>query len=145
MEIIIKHGHCRDGKLFHKSKIFILTIAFNEYFPTLRFVSIVFIHAVISSTCHRPGVWLCQRSLSRLMFTTYHHANSYLAVELMRAGADPSEACKTAISRIKRHYSDFFGAIICANTTGHYGEFLHFNVEVNNAFKQSRITLIYVF
>ncbi|XP_022615765.1 N(4)-(beta-N-acetylglucosaminyl)-L-asparaginase [Seriola dumerili] len=46
---------------------------------------------------------------------------SYLAVELMRAGADPSAACKTAISRIKRHYSEFFGAIICANTTGHYG------------------------
>ncbi|KAA8588643.1 hypothetical protein FQN60_009988 [Etheostoma spectabile] len=46
---------------------------------------------------------------------------SYLAVELMRAGADPSAACKTAISRIKRHYSEFFGAIICANTSGHYG------------------------
>lgn len=46
---------------------------------------------------------------------------SYLAVELMRAGADPSAACKAAISRIKRHYSEFFGAIICANTTGHYG------------------------
>ncbi|KAI3351471.1 hypothetical protein L3Q82_020319, partial [Scortum barcoo] len=46
---------------------------------------------------------------------------SYLAVELMRAGADPSAACKTAISRIKRHYSEFFGAVICANTTGHYG------------------------
>lgn len=46
---------------------------------------------------------------------------SYLAVEQMRAGADPSAACKTAISRIKRHYADFFGAIICANTTGHYG------------------------
>uniref|UniRef100_A0A8D3D3S4 N(4)-(Beta-N-acetylglucosaminyl)-L-asparaginase n=1 Tax=Scophthalmus maximus TaxID=52904 RepID=A0A8D3D3S4_SCOMX len=46
---------------------------------------------------------------------------SYLAVELMRAGADPSAACKMAISRIKRHYSEFFGAIICANTTGHYG------------------------
>ncbi|XP_056295598.1 N(4)-(beta-N-acetylglucosaminyl)-L-asparaginase [Pseudoliparis swirei] len=46
---------------------------------------------------------------------------SYLAVELMRAGADPSAACKTAMSRIKRHYSEFFGAIICANTTGHYG------------------------
>ncbi|CAK6968306.1 N(4)-(beta-N-acetylglucosaminyl)-L-asparaginase [Scomber scombrus] len=46
---------------------------------------------------------------------------SYLAVELMRTGADPSAACKTAISRIKRHYSEFFGAIICANTTGHYG------------------------
>ncbi|MEQ2224807.1 hypothetical protein ILYODFUR_011306 [Ilyodon furcidens] len=47
---------------------------------------------------------------------------SYLAVELMRNGADPSAACKSAISRIKQHYSDFFGAIICANTTGHYGE-----------------------
>ncbi|XP_026186331.1 N(4)-(beta-N-acetylglucosaminyl)-L-asparaginase isoform X1 [Mastacembelus armatus] len=46
---------------------------------------------------------------------------SYLAVELMRAGADPSAACETAISRIKRHHSEFFGAIICANTTGHYG------------------------
>ncbi|XP_039976207.1 N(4)-(beta-N-acetylglucosaminyl)-L-asparaginase [Xiphias gladius] len=46
---------------------------------------------------------------------------SYLAVELMRAGADPSAACKKVISRIKRHYSEFFGAIICANTTGHYG------------------------
>uniref|UniRef100_A0A3B3ZVR1 N(4)-(Beta-N-acetylglucosaminyl)-L-asparaginase n=1 Tax=Periophthalmus magnuspinnatus TaxID=409849 RepID=A0A3B3ZVR1_9GOBI len=46
---------------------------------------------------------------------------SYLAVEQMRSGADPSAACKTAISRIKRHYADFFGAIICANTTGHYG------------------------
>ncbi|XP_068615367.1 N(4)-(beta-N-acetylglucosaminyl)-L-asparaginase-like [Brachionichthys hirsutus] len=46
---------------------------------------------------------------------------SYLAVELMRAGADPSTACEAAISRIKRHYPQFFGAIICANTTGHYG------------------------
>lgn len=46
---------------------------------------------------------------------------SYLAVELMRAGVDPSAACKSAVSRIKRHYSEFFGAIICANTTGHYG------------------------
>uniref|UniRef100_A0A668A077 N(4)-(Beta-N-acetylglucosaminyl)-L-asparaginase n=1 Tax=Myripristis murdjan TaxID=586833 RepID=A0A668A077_9TELE len=46
---------------------------------------------------------------------------SYLAVELMRARADPSAACKTAISRIKRHYPEFFGALICANATGHYG------------------------
>ncbi|KAM4621536.1 N(4)-(beta-N-acetylglucosaminyl)-L-asparaginase [Polymixia lowei] len=46
---------------------------------------------------------------------------SYLAVELMRAGTDPLAACKTAISRIKRHYPEFFGAVICANTTGHYG------------------------
>lgn len=40
----------------------------------------------------------------------------------MRAGADPSVACKTAIGRIKRHHPQFFGAIICANVTGHYGE-----------------------
>ncbi|XP_036425181.1 N(4)-(beta-N-acetylglucosaminyl)-L-asparaginase [Colossoma macropomum] len=46
---------------------------------------------------------------------------SFLAVELMRSGADPSTACKTAISRIKKHHPDFFGALICANTTGGYG------------------------
>lgn len=85
------------------------------------------------------------------MFTAHHHANSYLAVELMRAGADPTEACKTAISRIKRHYSQFFGAIICANTTGHYGEFLHaldVNVKAKNILKQSyaqSFSLIYAF
>ncbi|XP_036407227.1 N(4)-(beta-N-acetylglucosaminyl)-L-asparaginase [Megalops cyprinoides] len=46
---------------------------------------------------------------------------SYLAVELMRGGVDPSVACKTAITRIKRHFPGFFGAVICANTTGSYG------------------------
>lgn len=59
--------------------------------------------------------------LARLL-TACNHANSYLAVELMRAGADPSVACKTAIGRIKRHHPRFFGAVICANLTGHYGE-----------------------
>ncbi|XP_034399226.1 N(4)-(beta-N-acetylglucosaminyl)-L-asparaginase isoform X1 [Cyclopterus lumpus] len=69
---------------------------------------------------------------------------SYLAVELMRAGADPSAACKTAISRIKRHYSGFFGAIICANTTGHYGAacnkvpgFSQFHFMVSNSESES--------
>ncbi|XP_019739896.1 N(4)-(beta-N-acetylglucosaminyl)-L-asparaginase [Hippocampus comes] len=64
---------------------------------------------------------------------------SYLAVELMRTGMDPSAACKMAISRIKRHYADFFGAIICANLTGHYGAacnkvdgFLQFHYMVSN-------------
>ncbi|XP_061108539.1 N(4)-(beta-N-acetylglucosaminyl)-L-asparaginase isoform X2 [Conger conger] len=46
---------------------------------------------------------------------------SYLAVEQMRAGVDPSTACKTAIGRIKQHFPYFFGAVICANTTGSYG------------------------
>lgn len=95
----------------------------NEYFLTPRTASIIFILAITSSTCSRPGFWPRRRSLSLLMFAACHHANSYLAVELMRAGTDPTQACKTAISRIKRHYSHFFGAIICANTTGHYGEF----------------------
>lgn len=123
-----------------KVKILILTIIFNDYFPTLlAYLSMARYQAPVT----RPGFWPWQRSLSRLMFTTYHHANSYLAVELMRAGADPTEACKTAISRIKRHYSRFFGAIICANTTGHYGEFLHIHVQVNNT--KSSISLIYVF
>uniref|UniRef100_A0A8C1WPP3 N(4)-(Beta-N-acetylglucosaminyl)-L-asparaginase n=1 Tax=Cyprinus carpio TaxID=7962 RepID=A0A8C1WPP3_CYPCA len=46
---------------------------------------------------------------------------SFLAVDLMRNGDQPTVACKTAISRIKKYYPDFFGAIICANTTGGYG------------------------
>ncbi|XP_043112378.1 N(4)-(beta-N-acetylglucosaminyl)-L-asparaginase isoform X1 [Puntigrus tetrazona] len=46
---------------------------------------------------------------------------SFLAVDLMRNGAQPTVACRTAISRIKKYYPDFFGAIICANTTGGYG------------------------
>lgn len=46
---------------------------------------------------------------------------SFLAVELMRSGADPSSACTSAIYRIKKHHPDFFGAIICANTMGSYG------------------------
>ncbi|XP_056455921.1 N(4)-(beta-N-acetylglucosaminyl)-L-asparaginase isoform X1 [Gadus chalcogrammus] len=46
---------------------------------------------------------------------------SFLAVELMRGGAEPSAACTAAIARTKRHYPEFFGAVICANTTGHYG------------------------
>lgn len=46
---------------------------------------------------------------------------SFLAVELMRGGSDPSVACQVSISRIKRHYPEFFGAVICANIRGHHG------------------------
>lgn len=46
---------------------------------------------------------------------------SFLAVELMRNGAQPTVACRTAINRIKKYYPDFFGAVICANTAGDYG------------------------
>lgn len=68
---------------------------------------------------------------------------SYLAVELMRAGADPSAACKTAISRIKRHYSEFFGAIICANTTGHYGECQGSQLQTVQPLPETPDTLMY--
>nr|XP_023670520.1 N(4)-(beta-N-acetylglucosaminyl)-L-asparaginase isoform X2 [Paramormyrops kingsleyae] len=50
-----------------------------------------------------------------------HKVPGYLAVELMRTGTDPTTACQTAIKRIKQHFPHFFGAVICANTTGGYG------------------------
>ncbi|XP_053315549.1 N(4)-(beta-N-acetylglucosaminyl)-L-asparaginase isoform X2 [Spea bombifrons] len=46
---------------------------------------------------------------------------SYQAVEYMRMGADPTDACKKAILRIQKYVKNFFGAVICANTTGSYG------------------------
>ncbi|KAL2089205.1 hypothetical protein ACEWY4_016104 [Coilia grayii] len=46
---------------------------------------------------------------------------SFLAVELMRAGAEPLRACKAALARIKSYYPQFFGAIICSNIKGEYG------------------------
>ncbi|XP_053487995.1 N(4)-(beta-N-acetylglucosaminyl)-L-asparaginase [Ictalurus furcatus] len=46
---------------------------------------------------------------------------SFLAVELMRSGAEPAAACKTAIYRIKKYYPDVFAAVICANSTGGFG------------------------
>ncbi|XP_020853488.1 LOW QUALITY PROTEIN: N(4)-(beta-N-acetylglucosaminyl)-L-asparaginase [Phascolarctos cinereus] len=46
---------------------------------------------------------------------------SYQAVEYMRKGNDPTLACQKVISRIQQYYPEFFGAVICANTTGSYG------------------------
>ncbi|XP_054846222.1 N(4)-(beta-N-acetylglucosaminyl)-L-asparaginase [Eublepharis macularius] len=46
---------------------------------------------------------------------------SYQAVEYMRAGMEPTEACQKVISRIRRYAPYFFGAVICANTSGSYG------------------------
>ncbi|XP_051820221.1 N(4)-(beta-N-acetylglucosaminyl)-L-asparaginase [Antechinus flavipes] len=46
---------------------------------------------------------------------------SYQAVEYMRKGEDPTLACQKVISRIQKYYPEFFGAVICANTTGNYG------------------------
>lgn len=36
-------------------------------------------------------------------------------------GTDPTVACQKVISRIQKYAPKFFGAIICANTTGSYG------------------------
>lgn len=46
---------------------------------------------------------------------------SYQAVEYMRMGIDPTLACQKAIGRIQKYHPNFFGALICANKTGHYG------------------------
>ncbi|XP_009880321.1 PREDICTED: N(4)-(beta-N-acetylglucosaminyl)-L-asparaginase [Charadrius vociferus] len=46
---------------------------------------------------------------------------SYQAVEYMRMGTDPTAACQKVISRIQKYAPKFFGAVICANTTGSYG------------------------
>ncbi|XP_003221688.1 N(4)-(beta-N-acetylglucosaminyl)-L-asparaginase [Anolis carolinensis] len=46
---------------------------------------------------------------------------SYQAVEYMRIGMDPTMACQKVISRIRKYQPSFFGAVICANTSGSYG------------------------
>uniref|UniRef100_A0A8D0FFG7 N(4)-(Beta-N-acetylglucosaminyl)-L-asparaginase n=1 Tax=Strix occidentalis caurina TaxID=311401 RepID=A0A8D0FFG7_STROC len=46
---------------------------------------------------------------------------SFQAVEYMRMGTDPTVACQKVISRIQKYAPKFFGAVICANTTGSYG------------------------
>ncbi|NP_001088900.1 aspartylglucosaminidase L homeolog precursor [Xenopus laevis] len=46
---------------------------------------------------------------------------SYQAVEYMRMGSDPTAACQKAIVRIQKYFPNFFGAVICANSTGSYG------------------------
>ncbi|XP_060782758.1 N(4)-(beta-N-acetylglucosaminyl)-L-asparaginase isoform X2 [Neoarius graeffei] len=46
---------------------------------------------------------------------------SFLAVELMRSGYEPTAACRAVIYRIKKYYPEVFGAIICANSTGGFG------------------------
>uniref|UniRef100_A0A8D0BS52 N(4)-(Beta-N-acetylglucosaminyl)-L-asparaginase n=1 Tax=Salvator merianae TaxID=96440 RepID=A0A8D0BS52_SALMN len=46
---------------------------------------------------------------------------SYQAVEYMRTGMDPTQACQKVISRIQKYDPHFFGAVICANTSGSFG------------------------
>ncbi|KAM9236952.1 N(4)-(beta-N-acetylglucosaminyl)-L-asparaginase isoform 2-T2 [Leptosomus discolor] len=50
-----------------------------------------------------------------------HKIPGYQAVEYMRMGTDPAVACQKVISRIQKYAPKFFGAVICANTTGSYG------------------------
>ncbi|KAF4526387.1 hypothetical protein B566_EDAN012677 [Ephemera danica] len=46
---------------------------------------------------------------------------SFLAVEEMRRGATPTDAAKTAINRIARHYPTTMGAVVAVNKNGEYG------------------------
>lgn len=50
---------------------------------------------------------------------------SFLAVEEMRRGTSPSDAARTAIERITRHYSTFMGAVIALSKDGEYGAACH--------------------
>ncbi|MBN3284064.1 ASPG asparaginase, partial [Polyodon spathula] len=47
---------------------------------------------------------------------------SYQAVEYRSIGIDPTTACRKVITRMKKYYPGFFGAVISANTTGSYGK-----------------------
>lgn len=96
------------------------------YIKTWKFILVCFLFHAIKNLKRRAINILVTSPIRAqcFFFASCDPANSYLAVEQMRAGADPSTACKTAILRIKRHYAEFFGAVICANTTGHYGECL---------------------
>uniref|UniRef100_A0A8C4NGB0 N(4)-(Beta-N-acetylglucosaminyl)-L-asparaginase n=1 Tax=Eptatretus burgeri TaxID=7764 RepID=A0A8C4NGB0_EPTBU len=46
---------------------------------------------------------------------------SYQAVESMRRGMSPRGACRDALARIQKVRPGFFGALVCANTTGNFG------------------------
>lgn len=46
---------------------------------------------------------------------------SFLAVEFMRSGTEPSDAAEMAIKRIITHYPNFSGAVIAVNKNGVYG------------------------
>jgi N4-(beta-N-acetylglucosaminyl)-L-asparaginase len=48
-------------------------------------------------------------------------APTFLAVELMRGGATPVAACEASLARIVSKYSDFQGALLCANKAGSVG------------------------
>ncbi|XP_041972709.1 N(4)-(Beta-N-acetylglucosaminyl)-L-asparaginase-like [Aricia agestis] len=50
---------------------------------------------------------------------------SFLAVEEMRRGATPTEAARTAITRIVTHYPNFMGAVIALKNDGQYGAACH--------------------
>jgi N4-(beta-N-acetylglucosaminyl)-L-asparaginase len=46
---------------------------------------------------------------------------SFLAVELMRGGMDPTKAAEVPIRRIAKYYPQYQGAIVCINASGAIG------------------------
>jgi len=50
---------------------------------------------------------------------------SYNAVQLMRQGAAPDEACLDGIKRIARFYPNFTGAVVALDRNGRYGAACH--------------------
>jgi isoaspartyl peptidase/L-asparaginase-like protein (Ntn-hydrolase superfamily) len=50
---------------------------------------------------------------------------SYHAVQLMREGVAPDEACLDAIKRIAKYYPTFTGAVLALNKDGQHGAACH--------------------
>ena len=50
---------------------------------------------------------------------------SYNAVQLMRLGAAPDEACLDGIKRIAKFYPDFIGAVVALDRNGRHGAACH--------------------
>ncbi|KAE9555175.1 hypothetical protein FO519_001599 [Halicephalobus sp. NKZ332] len=46
---------------------------------------------------------------------------SFLAVEKMKSGTNPTKAAEIAVLRIKQYYPNYFGAVIAANRNGDHG------------------------
>ena len=50
---------------------------------------------------------------------------SYNAVQLMRQGSSPDEACLDGIKRIARFYPSYVGAVVALNRNGEFGAACH--------------------
>jgi N4-(beta-N-acetylglucosaminyl)-L-asparaginase len=53
--------------------------------------------------------------------TTMRFLPAYQAVEFMRAGMDPTSACRAAVARINAYYKNYQIGLLCLDKNGNYG------------------------